>query len=180
MANLLSLPLTVSKEERQDKTEKAKRQLIERLAREQPTNWRLPRDIALKNYAEAWADEILPVARQAHERLEFSKVRPQLDQDRYVSAGIAQEKNAPDRVAYADWAANIVREELHKAGWRLADLLEKTVASTTTNATSAPIPPAPPPAEPRPSASTLVQASPGPLPSTALIPPTTKRSSAPG
>ena len=162
MANLLSLPLTVSKEERQDKTEKAKRQLIERLAREQPTNWRLPRDIALKNYAEAWADEILPVARQAHERLEFSKVRPQLDQDRYVSAGIAQEKNAPDRVAYADWAANIVREELHKAGWRLADLLEKTVASTTTNATSAPIPPAPPPAEPRPSASTPVQASPGP------------------
>jgi hypothetical protein len=23
------------------------------------------------------------------------------------------------------WATNIVRDELHKAGWRLADLLEK-------------------------------------------------------
>ena len=141
-ANLVSLPLTVSKEERQDKTEKAKRQLIERLSREQPENWRLPRDLALEKYAEAWADEILPIARQAHERLEFNKVHPQLDQDRYVSVGIAQEKIVPGRMVYADWAAGVVREELHKAGWRLADLLEK-VTSTTTTATSTSICPAP-------------------------------------
>ena len=143
MANLVSLPLTVSKEERQDKTEKAKRQLVERLSREQPANWRLPRDLALEKYAEAWADEILPIARQAHERLEFNKVHPQLDQHRYVSVGIAEEKIVPGRIVYADWAAGVVREELHKAGWRLADLLEKAT-STTTTATSASIPPAPP------------------------------------
>ena len=106
----------------------SKKELIERLSREQPTNWRLPREIAVENYAEAWADEILPIARQAHERLEFSNVHAELDQDRYVSVGIAQERIVPDRIVYADWAANVVREELHKAGWRLADLLEKTVA----------------------------------------------------
>jgi len=127
MANLGSFPLNASKEERQDENEKAKRQLIERLSREQPANWRLPREVALENYAEAWADEVLPIARQAHERLEFSRVHPQLDQDRYVSFGIAQERIVPGGVVYADWAASIVREELHKAGWRLADLLEKVV-----------------------------------------------------
>ena len=162
IANLVSLPLTVSKEERQNKTEQAKRQLIERLSREQPTNWRLPREIALENYAEAWADEILPIARQAHERLEFSKIHPQLDQDRYVSVGIAQEKIVPGRILYADWAANVVRDELHKAGWRLADLLEKVVTSTTTIAAPPTTPPAPPPAEPRANASTSSQTSPGP------------------
>jgi hypothetical protein len=26
---------------------------------------------------------------------------------------------------YRAWATSVVREELHKAGWRLADLLEK-------------------------------------------------------
>jgi hypothetical protein len=26
---------------------------------------------------------------------------------------------------YRAWAAGVVRQELHKAGWRLADLLEK-------------------------------------------------------
>ena len=139
MANLVSLPLSVSKEERQDKTEKAKRQLIERLSREQPPNWRLSRNLAVENYAEAWANEILPIARQAHERLEFTKVHPQLDQDRYVSVGIAQEQIVPGRIVYADWAASVVREELHKAGWRLADLLEKVVTSTTTIAPPLPM-----------------------------------------
>ena len=158
MANLPSLPLTASKEERQDKNERAKRQLIERLSREQPPNWRLPRDVAVENYAEAWADEILPIARQAHERLEFRKIHPQLDQDRYVSVGIAQEKIVPGRIVYADWAANVVREELHKAGWRLADLLEKVISPTTPIAA----PPTTPPAEAHASVSTPVQESPGP------------------
>ena len=158
MANLGSLPPSASKEEQQDKTEKAKRKLIEQFSREQPTNWRLPRDIALENYAEAWADEILPIARQAHERLEFSKVHPQLDQDRYVSVGIAQERIVPGRIVYADWAANVVREELHKAGWRLADLLEQALTSTTTIAVPLPTTsPIPPQTEYRPNSSTPVK-----------------------
>jgi hypothetical protein len=28
---------------------------------------------------------------------------------------------------YRTWTTNVVRDELHKAGWRLADLLEKVL-----------------------------------------------------
>jgi hypothetical protein len=140
MANLPSLPLTLSKEERYEKTENAKRQLIDQLAKKEPPGWRLPPNVALKDYAEAWTDEILPLAREAHERLQFSNVHSQLDQDRVVAAGVAREKSMPDQVAYADWAAKVVREELHKAGWRLADLLKQTVTSTSKTSAAAPTP----------------------------------------
>src|SRR5260370_15846367 len=79
----------------------------------------------------------LPVAREAHERLQFIHVHETIDQDRNVMAGDAREKNAPDHVGYADWSAKIVREELHKAGWRLADLLQQTLTSTSISAPSA-------------------------------------------
>ncbi len=138
MGNLPPLPLTISKEERHEKTEIAKHKLIDQLATKEPKNWRLPANLALKDYANAWADEILPIAREAHERLQFTNVHSQLDQDRVVAAGIAQEKNAPDHVAYADWSAKIVREELHKAGWRLADLLEQVLTSTSAATATAP------------------------------------------
>jgi hypothetical protein len=39
--------------------------------------------------------------------------------------GEAIEKSAPDQTLYRAWATGIVRDELHKAGWRLADLLQK-------------------------------------------------------
>jgi hypothetical protein len=42
-------------------------------------------------------------------------------------AGIARERPMPDHVPYADWSVKIVRDELHKAGWRLADLLTRAV-----------------------------------------------------
>jgi S1/P1 Nuclease len=138
MANLPSLPLMMSKEERYEKTERAKRRLIDRFMHEEPVNWRLPRNVVLKNYAEAWADEILPIAREAHERLRFTNVHAQHEENRVVVTGVAREKSAPDHVAYADWAAKIVREELHKAGWRLADLLKQALISTTGSAPSAP------------------------------------------
>jgi hypothetical protein len=121
MANLPSLPLTMSKEERYEKTERAKRRLIDRFVREEPA---------------------------AHERLRFTNVHAQHEENRVVAAGVAREKSAPDHVAYADWAAKIVREELHKAGWRLADLLKQVLTPTITNATSALIPLEPMPAEP--------------------------------
>ena len=79
------------------------------------------------NYAEAWANEILPIAREAHERLQFTNVHPQQEKDRVVAAGEANEKPQQDQISYRAWAASVVREELHKAGWRLADLLQKTL-----------------------------------------------------
>jgi hypothetical protein len=54
-------------------------------------------------------------------------VHPQQENGRVVAAGEANEKPQPDQMSYRAWAANVVREELHKAGWRLADLLEKTL-----------------------------------------------------
>ncbi len=84
-----------------------------------------PSNISVNSYAEIWADEILPIAREAHARLEFRKVKPLRDGDRTVATGEALEKPAADETLYRKWASMVVREELHKAGWRLADLLQK-------------------------------------------------------
>lgn len=138
MANLPPLSPTLSKEERYQKIEQAKRKLIDRLVKEEPKNWKAPGGVALKNYGEIWADEILPVAREAHQRLQFIHVHETVDQGRIVMAGDAREKNAPDHAAYADWSTRIVRDELHKAGWRLADLLQQALISTSTGAPPAP------------------------------------------
>jgi hypothetical protein len=48
-----------------------------------------------------------------------------VDGDRVVAAAEAIEKPAGDHMLYRTWSPNVVRDELHKAGWRLADLLEK-------------------------------------------------------
>ena len=95
------------------------------MATQEPRNWRMPSNIPVDGYAEMWADEILPIARDAYARLEFQNVAPFADGDRIVAAGEAIEKSAADHTLYRTWATNMVRDELHKAGWRLADLLEK-------------------------------------------------------
>jgi hypothetical protein len=82
---------------------------------------------SVNSYAEIWADEILPIAREAYARLQFINVHPQQDEDRIVAAGEAVEKPTADRGLYRVWATKVVHDELHKAGWRLADLLEKTL-----------------------------------------------------
>lgn len=132
MANLPPLSPTLSKEERYRKIDQAKRKLIDRLVKEQPRSWRAPANVALKNYGEFWADDILPLAREAHQRLQFINVHETVDQGRKVMAGDAREKNAPDHLGYAEWSSKIVRDELHKAGWRLADLLQQALTSTPT------------------------------------------------
>jgi hypothetical protein len=116
---------TLKKSELEAQIEPLKRQLVHEMTAQEPENWRLPSNIDIQNYAEAWADEILPIAREAHERLEFTNVHPEQEEDRVVAAGEASEKTQPDHIGYRAWAASIVREELHKAGWRFADLLEK-------------------------------------------------------
>ena len=130
MANLPSLPADLSRDERFKLIEPAKQKIINRFAKEEPKNWRAPANVALKNYGEFWADDVLPLAREAHERLQFINVHETIDQGRTVMAGDAREKNNPDHVGYADWSARIVADELHRAGWRLADLLSQAVGST--------------------------------------------------
>jgi hypothetical protein len=42
--------------------------------------------------------------------------------------GFAHERNPqPSSGTYSDWAGGVVRVSMHKAGWRLADLLEKAL-----------------------------------------------------
>ena len=119
------VPRYFSKEKFLAQIEPLKKQLVHEMAAQEPRNWRMPSNIPVDSYAEMWADEILPIARDAYARLEFRKVMPILEGDRTVASGEAIEKPAADRTLYRTWATNVVRDELHKAGWRLADLLEK-------------------------------------------------------
>jgi hypothetical protein len=105
--------------------EPMKKALVDDMARQEPRTWRMPSNISVNSYAEIWADEILPIAREAHARLEFRKVKPLLNGDRTVATGEALEKPVTDETLYRKWASMVAREELHKAGWRLADLLQK-------------------------------------------------------
>jgi S1/P1 Nuclease len=119
------VPGTLRKKELEARIEPLKKELVHDMATREPRNWRMPTNVSVDSYAEMWADEILPIAQEAHARLEFRKVKPLLDGDRIVATGEAVEKSTADHTLYRTWAANVVREELHKAGWRLADLLEK-------------------------------------------------------
>jgi hypothetical protein len=127
-ALLPQIPKTMSKYERRKQIDAAKIELIHKLATHEPQGWRMPPRLDIKTYAECWANEILPIACEAHERLQFSDVKAlQEEEGRIVASGQAREKPSVDGVAYREWAKNIAREELHKAGWRVADLLEKTL-----------------------------------------------------
>jgi hypothetical protein len=134
-----AMPRNLPKSERQAQIDPAKKHLAHELAMQEPKNWRMPSNIDIGSYAEAWANEILPIAREAHERLQFTNVHAQPEEDRIVAAGEAQEKASPDQISYRVWAAAVVREELHKAGWRLADLLQKSLASASVNVTAPPV-----------------------------------------
>src|SRR5215469_9271322 len=117
------VPGTLRKKELEAQIEPLKKDLIHDMATREPRNWQMPANVSVDSYAEMWADEMLPIAREAHARLEFRNVKPFLDGDRIVAEGEAIEKPAPDHLLYRAWATSIVRDELHKAGWRLADLL---------------------------------------------------------
>jgi hypothetical protein len=119
------VPGTLRKKELKAQIEPLKHQLVHELATHEPRNWQMPTNLSVDSYAEIWADEILPIAREAHARVEFRNVKPFMDEGRIVAAGEAIEKPAPNQTLYRAWATSIVRDELHKAGWRLADLLEK-------------------------------------------------------
>ena len=143
----------LEKDERKEQMGAAEKKIVHDFAAQEPKGWRLPANLALKDYAEAWADEILPIAREAHDRLSFQEMTTKVQDDGpTLATGVGKEKPMPDHVPYRVWAAMIVRAELHKAGWRLADLLEKAVTSGSDQ--SATVPP------PVPSASASVSPNP--------------------
>jgi hypothetical protein len=72
------------------------------------------------------ADDILPVAREAHERLTFVNVKFTTG-DHDIKSGQAKEVRKSGQKLYATWAASTVKSEIQKGGWRLAALLEETL-----------------------------------------------------
>ncbi len=142
-ANLPRFPDTMPKEERKAKMDAAEKELSARLAKEEPKNSRLPAELPLRDYPEAWANEVLPLARQAHARLRYQNVAPKLDREKMVGDGEMLEEATKDGLSYSKWSARMVQQELQLAGWRLADLLEKALApneSTPSPSAAAPAP----------------------------------------
>src|SRR5206468_2710940 len=67
------------------------------LAKTEPSSWKLTGNP--ESLAEQMADEIVPIAREAHKRLEYSKVRVEKG-DSEITAGRALERVAPGQESY--------------------------------------------------------------------------------
>ena len=143
-AQFPSLPRDLKGKARSEALKVPKQELIAKLASEEPKDWRTPANVKVEDFGEAWANDILPQAREAYERLRFINVHRKPEIDSNVAEGTAMERPMPDHLSYRNWSARVVREDLHKAGWRLADLLEKSLADTTVTASVSPTPSAMP------------------------------------
>src|SRR3954452_18576473 len=122
-------PDPATKEERRDFTDSAMATLVTDLATHEPRNWRTAPDVDMSRYGQVWANEILPIAREAHQRLVLTGVAPLAEENRVVASGDIDEKPGAPPGQYRKWAAGVVRDELQKAGWRLADLLDKCLTT---------------------------------------------------
>ena len=100
--------------------------IAKRLAKKEPVGWQLSGSV--DTWAEQLANEILPLAREAHTRLELSKIKiaagAVAGKDDIKSGRISETKKVGGQF-YANWAAGTVKKEIHKGGWRLAALLEQ-------------------------------------------------------
>jgi len=116
------------------------------LARREPPKWQVNAALPPEKWAELWADEMLPLAREAHERLRYlpleeaSKSRSGAPVTRWP----AVEKPHPGKDDYWIWSSNVIADTLAKAGWRLAALVEASLAPTAPGASPAAIAAAPP------------------------------------
>ena len=91
------------------------------LASNEPANWQLKGDP--RTWAVQIANELLPTAREARKRLRYDSITLN-KQKHLVASGNAREKNlGSGGQSYADWSADVVKEEIQKGGWRLAALL---------------------------------------------------------
>jgi hypothetical protein len=89
-----------------------------------PTGGPLDQNVPLLNLSTVWANEMLPIARQAHERLTLTAFpQPLRVDDKHVYSWKAVE--AEGTSSYTEFAGSVVDKSIHRAGWRLAILLEK-------------------------------------------------------
>ncbi len=99
--------------------------VAQRLGAREPDNWELTGGI--ETWAEQLANDILPLAREAHDRLKYRDIVIEPGK-RDIISGRADEKGRQSGDPfYAVWASGVVKEEIHKGGWRLAALLEQAL-----------------------------------------------------
>jgi hypothetical protein len=118
---VIGTPDELPKEQREAVYTPARQKLIAEFIQREPNGWRSAG--APQGWAEQWANGILPIAREAYTRLRFEHLRRAEKDGRAFEAGDAVEIGT----GYRDWATGVVKTELHMAGWRLADLLEKSL-----------------------------------------------------
>ena len=99
--------------------------VAQRLGTKRPKDWEL--NGAVETWAEQLANDILPMAREAHERLEFKSIHFQNGKPEITSGRADEKRHPPGGTFYAIWAADVVKNEIHKGGWRLAALLKEIV-----------------------------------------------------
>ena len=95
-----------------------------RLAAQEPDDWQLTG--ATDTWAEQMANDILPLAQQAHARLKYTNIVI-INGAHDIKSGNAKEQRKSGQKLYATWAAGVVKSEIQKGGWRLAALLEDTL-----------------------------------------------------
>lgn len=93
--------------------------IAQRLASSQPPNLNL--NGAPETWAEQMANEIMPIAREAHTRLSFTQIKARTGA-KLIDSGSATETTSVS--PYKSFASAIVASEIQKAGWRLAAILE--------------------------------------------------------
>ena len=98
--------------------------VAKRLAAQEPADWEL--NGAPETWAEQMANDILPLAQEAHTRLFFTNIKI-VDGEHDIKSGQAKEKKKSGGKLYATWAAGVVKKEIQKGGWQLAALLEETL-----------------------------------------------------
>lgn len=90
------------------------------LAQHPPKNWKPDSVAELGQWPTMWANEILPFAREAHSRLEFSPATIHGT----LAKCEAKEKHVASASAYGVWSGGVVRAELQLGGLRLAAIVE--------------------------------------------------------
>jgi len=102
-------------------------EILQYLADTEPAHWKIKSDSDPEEWAEAWANSILPLAWEAHQRLDFEDMVCRVEHGALVAYGSAVEGKSPDGEDYETWSGQAVRDSLHRAGWRLADLLTQVL-----------------------------------------------------
>jgi hypothetical protein len=93
-----------------------------KMAASPPNGWKFPAKV--DTWAVRIADEMMPTAREAHARLILTDISLPTS-GRKINHGTAGEN--PDQPGYAAWCSAQVKTAVHKAGWRLAYILEEAL-----------------------------------------------------